>query len=66
MTDRIVESVKADLDARSAKGLAKYGVHVGDNPLSHKAWLRHAYEEALNMAVYLRRAMDEQNTTRHT
>jgi len=58
MTDRIIEAVKIDLDARSAKGVEKYGVHVGDNPLTHGQWLRHAYEEALDMAVYLKRAME--------
>lgn len=39
-------------------GLAKYGTTVADNPLSHEQWLRHAYEEALDLAVYLRRALD--------
>ena len=59
MADKIVEAVQADLAARSAKGLAKYGMHVGDNPLTHPEWLQHAYEEALDMAVYLKRAMME-------
>jgi len=58
MTDRIVEAVKADLSRRSEKGKLKYGVHVGDNPLSHRKWLEYAYEEALDMAVYLKRAME--------
>jgi len=34
---------------------------VANNPLSHKEWLQHAYEEALDMAIYLKRAMEETN-----
>jgi len=47
-----VESrVCADIAARQRLGIAKYGVTVeqsGDN------MLRHAYEEALDLAVYLK------------
>jgi hypothetical protein len=31
--------------------------------LSHTEWLQHAYEESLDMAVYLKRAMAELQTT---
>jgi hypothetical protein len=31
--------------------------------LSHTQWLQHAYEECLDMAVYLKRAMAELQTT---
>ena len=43
---------------RAALGLNKYGVTVADSPLSRRQWLQHAYEEALDLAVYLRRAME--------
>lgn len=56
--DRITQSVCHDLHDRAAFGLNKYGVTVADSPLSRAAWLRHAYEEALDLAVYLRRAME--------
>lgn len=58
--DATVEQVKADLDARSAKGLKKYGVTVSDNPLSLAEWLQHAYEETLDKALYLKRAIQEE------
>lgn len=51
--------VCADIAQRQAKGINKYGVTVADNPLKLKEWLNHAYEETLDNAVYLRRAMAE-------
>ena len=51
--------VCADIATRQAHGLAKYGTSVKDNPLSLRQWLQHAYEECLDQAVYLRRAIDE-------
>lgn len=51
--------VCADIAERQRRGVAKYGTTVKDNPLSLKEWLQHAYEECLDQAVYLRRAIDE-------
>ena len=51
--------VVADIVARQQLGIAKYGKTVADNPLSLREWLQHAYEECLDQAVYLRRAMAE-------
>ena len=51
--------VCADIAARQALGIQKYGTTVQDNPLTLRQWLQHAYEEALDQAVYLRRAMDQ-------
>lgn len=48
-----------DIAKRQQFGLNKYGVAVADNPLSLMEWLQHAYEESLDQAVYLKRAMDE-------
>jgi hypothetical protein len=48
-----------DIAKRQALGIAKYGTTVADNPLPLRQWLRHAYEEALDQAIYLRRAIDE-------
>ena len=48
-----------DIIARQKKGIEKYGTTVAQNPLSHKEWLQHAYEEALDMAIYLRRSIEE-------
>ena len=51
--------VCADIVARQAKGLAKYGTTVESNPLPLRQWLQHAYEELLDQAIYLRRAIEE-------
>ena len=40
-------------------GLAKYGVTTDNNPLSLRAWLQHALEEALDMANYLQAAISK-------
>jgi hypothetical protein len=59
MTDVTIVAVQADLARRSAVGVAKYGTTVAGNPLPARAWVQHAYEEALDLAVYLRRLLDE-------
>lgn len=52
-------AVCADIARRQQLGILKYGVTVADNPLELRAWLQHAYEECLDQAVYLRRAIAE-------
>ena len=49
-----------DIRKRQELGIKKYGTTVAQNPLTHAQWLQHAYEEALDMAIYLKRAMQEQ------
>lgn len=49
----------AEIAARQARGMAKYGTSVADNPLGLRQWLQHALEECLDQAVYLRRAIAE-------
>lgn len=51
--------VIADIKRRQDFGLNKYKTSVANNPLSLYQWLNHAYEETLDKAVYLRRAMQE-------
>ena len=48
-----------DVAARQKLGTAKYGTTVCANPLELKQWLQHAYEEALDQAIYLKRAIQE-------
>ena len=55
----IEADVCADIAARQALGINKYGTTVAQNPLELRQWLTHAYEEALDMAVYLKRAIAE-------
>lgn len=59
MVTGIEKKVCEDIAKRQELGLAKYGTTVEENPLTLREWLQHAYEEALDMAVYLRRAIDE-------
>lgn len=44
---------------RQQLGIAKYGTTVADNPLTHRQWLQHGLEEALDLAIYLQRSLDE-------
>jgi hypothetical protein len=48
-----------DIAQRQALGIQKYGITVEENQLSLLEWLQHAYEECLDQAVYLKRAIDE-------
>ena len=48
-----------DIAARQALGVRKYGSTVEANPLGLRDWLQHAYEETLDQAVYLRRAIEQ-------
>lgn len=55
----IEAQVCADIARRQQLGLAKYGTTVAENPLELWQWLQHAYEEALDQAIYLKRAIVE-------
>lgn len=58
--------VCADIARRQQLGIQKYGQTVADNPLELRAWLQHAYEEVLDQAVYLRRAIQEIDDNEHS
>lgn len=51
--DPVVEANRQLLLDRSRVGLAKYGVTLDAAPLSHRALLQHALEEALDFANYM-------------
>ena len=55
--------VCADIAKRQQIGLAKYKTSVEANSLSLREWLQHAYEETLDKAVYLKRAIEEMGKT---
>lgn len=52
-------AVCRDIAERQEKGIQKYGTTVADNPLTLVEWLQHAYEETLDQAIYLKRAIEE-------
>ncbi len=57
IVDSVVEAVRADLLRRSEFGIAKYGTTLDREDLSLRDWLQHAYEECLDQANYLKRAI---------
>lgn len=52
-SDPIVEAVRNKLLKRSQAGIRKYCTTLDSNPLTRLEWLRHAQEEALDLANYL-------------
>ncbi len=59
LSEGIEAEVCADIARRQQVGINKYGTTVADNPLSLRQWLQHAFEEALDQAIYLKRAIAE-------
>ena len=57
--DKVVEAVRQDLLDRSNVGIKKYGTTLDSNRGNLRYWLNHAYEEALDMANYLKRSIME-------
>lgn len=53
------QKVCEDISTRQQMGIRKYGTTVEQNKLSLRQWLQHAYEETLDQAIYLRRAIEE-------
>lgn len=51
-------AVVALVRARAARGYDKYGVTTDRKDLARVEWLRHAQEEALDLAVYLQKLLD--------
>lgn len=59
---RIEDIVSQKLQERAAIGLAKYGVTMERGDLTRLEWLRHAQEEALDLAVYLERLIQDEES----
>ncbi len=57
----LLASVIMDLKVREERGLATYGTTMDRKDLSRKEWLQHAYEEALDLALYLKKLIEEEN-----
>lgn len=54
---KTLEAVIADLKSREEKGIQTYGGTVDEANLSREQWLQHAYEEALDLCIYLKKLM---------
>jgi dihydroorotate dehydrogenase len=59
MEDNVIKEVMNDLHNRSIKGISKYNTTLDRTDIDLKGWLQHAYEEALDMANYLKRSILE-------
>lgn len=58
--DKITNLVIEDLTTRAERGYKKYNTTLGEN--DHQNMLQHAYEEALDMAQYLKKEITTLNT----
>jgi hypothetical protein len=56
----ILQLVIAELKVREERGLSKYGTTMDRKDLTTKQWLQHAYEEALDLSLYLKKLIEEQ------
>ena len=59
MKSSVIESIQEDLEYRERVGLEKYNTTVDRKDLSEDQWLQHAYEEALDFCVYLKKIINE-------
>ena len=58
--DIITNLVIEDLTSRAERGYKKYNTTLGEN--NHQNMLQHAYEEALDLAQYLKKEIVTMNT----
>ena len=61
MQSEIIKQVIADITSREKKGFETYGTTMDRTDLDLEDWLNHAYEEALDFAIYIKKI---QNTLR--
>jgi len=54
---KVTQEVINDINARELKGLETYGTTMDRNDLTQDQWLNHAYEEALDFAIYLKKLL---------
>ena len=52
---KILYNIIDDLLAREDKGLKEYGTTMDRTDLTEIDWLQHAYEEALDLSIYLKK-----------
>ena len=58
--DEVTKNVMLELAERSRKGYKKYSTTLHEN--NHQNMLQHAYEEALDLAQYLKKEITSLNT----
>ena len=61
---KILYSIIDDLLSREDKGLEEYGTTMDRTDLSEQDWLQHAYEESLDLSIYLKKIITIKNKTK--
>jgi hypothetical protein len=56
MSNILDETIK-DLYKREIRGLREYGTTMDRTDLTQQEWLQHAYEEALDLCLYLKKLL---------
>tara|TARA_B110000467_G_C18289231_1_gene463694 strand:- start:1159 stop:1377 length:219 start_codon:yes stop_codon:yes gene_type:complete len=59
---KVEDSVCSKILERAEVGKKKYGTTMERNDLSRLEWLKHAQEEAMDLAVYLEKLINEENS----
>ena len=59
----ILQIVIAELKVREERGLSKYGTTMDRKDLTTIEWLQHAYEEALDLSLYLKKLIEISKST---
>jgi hypothetical protein len=57
----LLNEVIVDMIVREKKGFSQYNHTMDRKDLTEKDWIRHAYEEALDLALYLKKIMKVQD-----
>lgn len=55
MDSEVLKHVIEDMREREAKGKAEYGTTMDRTDLSDTDWIDYAYEEALDLSLYLKK-----------
>jgi len=58
---KILYNIIDDILAREDKGIKEYGTTMDRTDLSEIEWLQHAYEEALDLSIYLKKLIKIKN-----
>jgi hypothetical protein len=61
MDSNILSLVIEDMRKREAKGVLEYGTTLDRKDINEKEWIYYAYEEALDLALYLRKIIENNN-----
>lgn len=61
MDSNILTLVIEDMRKREAKGKLEYGTTLDRSDLGQNEWIYYAYEEALDLALYLRKIIENNN-----